>query len=74
MKSQTKDFKMTKEKQLRKWEHLSDRRCLMCNAPFVAKHYWAYGGDNPEFDHWIISSVYCSTKCSRKGHKTLRES
>lgn len=63
-----------KEKpKLRKFEYVEDRRCLMCDKPFVAQIYWAYGGKKMAFDHWIISSVYCSTKCSRKGHKIFRE-
>jgi len=61
------------EKQLRKWEHLEDRHCLFCKKPFVAKIYWAYGGKKSLYDHWIISSVYCSTKCSREGHKLFIE-
>ncbi|MCK5293898.1 MAG: hypothetical protein KAJ49_04550 [Arcobacteraceae bacterium] len=65
---------METKKQLRKWEHLEDRKCLVCDKFFVAKIYWAYGGKNPLGDHWIISSVYCSTKCSKKGRKLMRES
>jgi hypothetical protein len=61
-------------KQLRDWEHLSDRRCLICKKPFVAIEYWAYGGKNILGDHWIISSVYCSTNCSRIGHKLFMAS
>jgi len=62
------------KKELRKWEHLEDRRCLVCQTPFVAKIYWAYGGKNPLGDHWIISSVYCSTKCRKKADKLFKES
>jgi len=64
----------TKEKQLRKWEYLEDRRCMICKKPFIAKIYWAYGGTNLLGDHWVVSSVYCSTKCSEKGHKMFLES
>jgi len=63
-----------KTKPFRKWEHLEERKCLICDKFLVTKIYWAYGGTNPLCDHWIISSVYCSTKCSRKGHKMFRES
>jgi len=62
-----------KKTQLRKWEHLEDRLCLICTKPFVAKIYWVYGGTHPLGNRWVISSVYCSTKCSRKGHKMFRE-
>lgn len=62
-----------KNKQLRKWEYLSEQQCIVCKKPFVTIHYWCYGGRNLNFDHWIIGSVYCSTKCSRIGHKNLRE-
>jgi len=72
-----KNQKKQKEKQenpLRKWEHLEDRKCLICGKSFVAKIYWAYGGTRASLgDHWIISSVYCSTKCSKKGHKIFME-
>ena len=62
------------KKELRKWEHLVERPCLICKKPIVVKVYWAYGGKpNPLGDHWIVTSVYCSTKCSRKGHKMFRE-
>lgn len=67
---------MKKEKKktpLRKWEHLEDARCIVCKTPFVAKKYWAYGGEDILKDYWVISSVYCSTKCSRKGHKMFSE-
>ena len=62
------------KKELRKWEHLEDRRCLVCQTPFVAKIYWAYGGTNILHDHWVISSVYCSTKCRKKADKLFKES
>ena len=65
---------MKSKKQLRDWEHLEERLCLMCKKPIVVKVYWAYGGTNPLRDHWVISSVYCSTKCSKKAHKLFRES
>lgn len=70
-KKRTMPKKETKE--LRKWEYLEEQKCLVCRKPFVAKVYWAYGGTNLGFDHWVISSVYCCTKCAREGHKRFKE-
>ena len=61
--------KTMKEKAFRKWEHLENRRCIICKKPFVAKIYWNYSGENILQDYWVISSVYCSTKCSKEGYK-----
>ena len=60
-----------KEKKLRSWEHLEDRTCLVCPKYFVAKIYICQAGICK--GDWIISSVYCSTKCSQKGRKLIRE-
>lgn len=62
-----------KNKELRKWEYLTERRCLICGNHYVTKIYWAYGGTKPSHSHWVIASVYCSTKCLKKGHKMFRE-
>lgn len=59
---------------LRKFEYLQETKCVNCKKKIVAKVFRAYGGTNPKHDYWVISSVYCSTKCSKIGDKKFKAS
>jgi hypothetical protein len=54
---------------LRSWEHLEERKCLVCNKFYVTKLWVCQRGALKGY--WIIGSCYCSTKCSKKGRELL---
>lgn len=61
-----------KSKKLRNFEHLDERKCLTCGKFYVTKLWICQSGMLK--GHWIIGSMYCSTKCSKKFRDKLRKS